>query len=350
MIRSTSTPNTARLAHIHKDVYDPDARLVLHYGDLSSLGQLSQLISDVEPDEVYHLGSQSHVHVSFEMPEYTGEITGVGATRLLEAIRTSGSSARFYQASSSEMFGNTPPPQNETSRFSPRSPYAASKLYAHWMTVTYREGYKLFASSGILFNHESPRRSETFVTRKISKAVARIKAGEQEKLFLGNLDAKRDWGYAPEYVEGIWSILQQPAPDDYVFGTGESHTIREFVEEAFGYAGLDWRKHVETDSQYVRPAEIHDLRADSSKARERLGWSPKVSFRELVWLMVDADLEAVNLPAVGDGKATVIREFGTWHSWANTTAGMPTGTAARLDPLPAFKRQQDSESRSDSPE
>ena len=327
LIRRASTFNTTRIDHIYKDPHEPDASLFLHYGDLGNLEQVSNLIYNIRPDEIYHLGAQSQVQVSFDMPEYTGDVTGLAATRILEAVRRSGIGARMYQASSSEMFGSTPPPQNERSPFVPRSPYAVSKLYAYWMAVNYREGYDIFAANGILFNHESPRRGETFVTRKITRAIARIRAGLQDKVYLGNLDARRDWGYAPEYVEAMWTVLQQDEPDDFVIGTGESHSVRELLEEAFGYAGLDWGKHVESDLRYLRPTEPEHLRADPSKAREKLGWSPKVGFRELVRIMVDADLEATGITPVGEGRAAVGQLFGGWHSWDNVRAGMATTDA-----------------------
>jgi GDPmannose 4,6-dehydratase len=264
----------------------------LVYGDLNDASSLNKVIRTVQPDEIYHLGAQSHVRVSFDVPEYTGEITGLGAVRLLEATRESGLKAKFYNASSSEMFGAAPPPQNEQTPFVPRSPYAAAKVYAHWMTVNYREGYGLFACNGILFNHESPRRGETFVSRKITKAVARIKHGLQAKVYLGNLDAKRDWGFAGDYVEAMWMMMQQDKPDDYVIATGETHTVRELLDEAFGYAGLDWTKHVEVDPRYYRPTEVDVLLGDASKARKKFGWQPKVRFPELVRMMVDADMKA----------------------------------------------------------
>lgn len=299
LIRKASTFNTQRIDHIYQDPHDSAPRLFLHYGDLSNLEQISNLVYSVRPDEVYHLGAQSHVQVSFEMPEYTGQVTGLSTTRLLETIRRSGIRTRFYQACSSEMFGNTPPPQNELSAFRPRSPYAAAKLYSYWMVANYRDGYNMFGVNGILFNHESPRRGETFVTRKITRAVADILADRQQVLYLGNLNARRDWGYAPEYVEAMWLMLQQAEPEDYVLGTGEAHTVQEFVEEAFGYAGLDWHEHVKIDPRYLRPAEVDHLQADASKAKEKLGWRPRVSFRELVHIMVDADLEAIGLEPIG---------------------------------------------------
>lgn len=302
LIRRASTFNTGRLEHLYRDPHDPDVRLFLHYGDLANSEQLTNLIYNVRPEETYHLGAQSHVKVSFEMPEYTGDVSGLGTTRVLESIRRSGIKTRFYQASSSEMFGDAPPPQNERTPFRPRSPYAAAKVYAYWMTVNYREAYTLWASNGILFNHESPRRGETFLTRKVSTAIARILAGRQRKLYLGNLDAKRDWGYAPEYAEAMWLMLQQDDPDDYVIGTGEAHSVREFVEEAFGYANLDWKEHVEVDPRYLRPTEVTVIIADARKAKERLGWEPRIKFVELVRVMVDADMEAEGLTPIGEGK------------------------------------------------
>jgi len=315
IIRRASTFNTERLDHIYRDPHKPDARLFLHFGDLSSGEQLSNLVYNVEPEEIYHLGAQSHVRVSFDMPEYTGDVTGLGTARMLEAIRRSGIKTRFYQASSSELFGSAPPPQNENTPFRPRSPYAAAKLYSYWMTVNYREGYGLFASNGILFNHESPRRGETFVTRKITRAVAHILAGKQQELYLGNLNARRDWGYAPEYVEGMWRILQQENADDFVLGTGEEHSVREFVEEAFGYVRLDWEKYVKTDPRYLRPTEVDCLIANCAKAREQLSWEPRITFAELVRIMVDADLEAAGLQAVGAGNKILLQKFHSWHQW-----------------------------------
>uniref|UniRef100_A0A7V3J9I5 GDP-mannose 4,6-dehydratase n=1 Tax=candidate division CPR3 bacterium TaxID=2268181 RepID=A0A7V3J9I5_UNCC3 len=302
LMRRASTFNTHRIDHIYIDPHLQGARFFLHYGDLSDSGQLTNLIYNIQPEEIYHLGAQSHVRVSFDTPEYTGDITGLGTTRLLESIRRSGIKTKLYQASSSEMFGSAPPPQNENTPFQPRSPYAAAKVYAYWMVRNYRDGYNLFACNGILFNHESPRRGETFVSRKISRAVANILAGKQKKLYLGNLKAKRDWGYAPEYVVCQWLMLQQDKPDDYVIGTGESHTVQEFVEEAFSYAGLDWKEYVEIDPKYFRPTEVDHLQADISKARKVLGWEPKVRFRELVKIMVDADLELIGLKPIGEGK------------------------------------------------
>ena len=292
IIRRASSFNTQRLEHIYSDPHSPKHKLILHYGDLSDASGLSRLIAKIQPDEVYNLAAQSHVRVSFDAPEYTADIVGTGTIRLLEAIREVGLKPRFYQASSSEMYGKVMEvPQTETTPFYPRSPYACAKVYSYWITVNYRESYGLHASNGILFNHESPRRGETFVTRKITRAVAAIKLGRQDKLFMGNLDAKRDWGYAKEYVEAMWLMLQQPEPDDYVIATGETHSVREFLEVSFGHLGLDWKKHVEIDPRYYRPAEVDLLIGDPSKAKKKLGWVPKVTFTELAKLMVDADLK-----------------------------------------------------------
>jgi GDPmannose 4,6-dehydratase len=290
LIRRSSSFNTQRVEHIYHDPHESGVHFRMHYGDLSDSGSLINLIRQLEPNEIYHLGAQSHVKVSFEVPEYTADATGMGTIRMLEAIRASGVNTRFYQASSSEMYGAAPPPQNEETPFHPRSPYGVSKVFAFWSAVNYREAYGTFASNGILFNHESIRRGETFVTRKISRAVARIKAGMQDKLYLGNLDASRDWGYAPEYVEAMWMILQQDEPEDFVIATGEAHTVREFVELAFDRVGLDWQRHVEIDPRYFRPAEVESLCGDPAKAREKLGWKAKTSFEELVALMVDGDV------------------------------------------------------------
>jgi GDPmannose 4,6-dehydratase len=316
VIRRASTFNTRRIDHIYQDPHDRGVNLHLHYGDLSSGDQMINLIYKIQPDEIYNLGAQSHVKVSFEMPEYTASVTALGTTRLLEAIRDSGIKTRFYQASSSEMFGNAPAPQNERTCFQPRSPYAAAKLYSYWMTVNYREAYGLHACNGILFNHESPRRGETFVTRKITRSLAQIKTGRIKKLYLGNLHAKRDWGYAPEYAESMWRILQQDEPDDYVIGTGEAHSVREFVEEAFSYAGLDWHEFVEVDVRYMRPTEVDVLIADAAKARQKLGWQPKTTFKELVRIMVDADMEAAGVQPIGEGRKILESKFSTWHQWA----------------------------------
>ena len=292
LIRRASTFNTKRINHLYVDPHVSDARLFLHYGDLSDGGQLTNLVYNIQPDEIYHLGAQSHVKVSFDMPEYTGDVTALGTTRLLESIRRSGIKTRFYQASSSEMFGSTPPPQNEHTSFHPRSPYAAAKVYAYWMTVNYREGYNLFACNGILFNHESPRRGETFVTRKITRAVANIIAGNQKILYLGNLEAKRDWGFAGDYVEAMWLMLQQDEPDDYVVATGKTYSVREFVEKVFNRLELDWEKYVEIDPRYFRPTEVETLLGDPTKAKEKLGWTPRITFKELVAEMVREDLKS----------------------------------------------------------
>ena len=292
IIRRASSFNTQRLERIYSDPHSPKHKLILHYGDLSDASGLSRLIAKIQPDEVYNLAAQSHVRVSFDAPEYTADIVGTGTIRLLEAIREVGLKPRFYQASSSEMYGKVMEvPQTETTPFYPRSPYACAKVYSYWITVNYRESYGLHASNGILFNHESPRRGETFVTRKITRAVAAIKLGRQDKLFLGNIDSKRDWGFAKEYVEAMWLMLQQPEPDDYVIATGETHSVREFLEVSFGHLGLDWKKHVEIDPRYYRPAEVDLLIGDPSKAKKKLGWVPKVTFTELAKLMVDADLK-----------------------------------------------------------
>ncbi len=291
LIRRSSTFNTDRIDHLYRDFHDPEARLLLHYGDLSVSGQLTDLIHSIDPDEIYHLGAQSHVRVSFDMPEYTGDITGLGTLRLLEAIRKSGNRAKFYQASSSEMFGAAPPPQCETTPFQPQSPYAAAKVYAYYVVRNYRDAYKLFASNGILFNHESPRRGETFVTRKITQAATRIKLGLQDKLYLGNLEAKRDWGYAGDYVEAMWLMLQQEEPDDYAIATGETHSVREFAEKVFAKLDLDYGQYVAIDPRYFRPTEVDVLLGDSSKARKALGWEPKVNFDQLIDMMIAADME-----------------------------------------------------------
>jgi GDPmannose 4,6-dehydratase len=292
VIRRSSSFNTARIDSIYQDPHVPDVRLRLVYGDLNDASSLNRIIRTIQPDEIYNLGAQSHVRVSFDVPEYTAEVTGVGTVRLLEAIRESGIKPKFYQASSSEMFGKVQEiPQRETTPFYPRSPYGVSKLYSHWITVNYREAYNLFACSGILFNHESPRRGETFVTRKITKAAARIKLRLQHDLFLGNLDAKRDWGYAGDYVEAMWLMMQQEEPDDYVIATGETHTVREFLDVAFGHLGLDWKQYVKIDPKYYRPTEVDLLIGDATKARKQLKWEPKVRFKQLATMMVDADLE-----------------------------------------------------------
>jgi GDPmannose 4,6-dehydratase len=315
LIRRASTFHTQRIDHLYQDPHDPETRLFLHYGDLSDSSQLTNLFYEVRPEEVYHLGAQSHVRVSFDMPDYTGDITGLGTVRLLEAIRKSGVRCRLYQASSSEMFGDAPAPQSEKTPFQPRSPYGAAKLYAYWLSRNYREGYHLFACNGILFNHESPRRGETFVTRKITRSIANILVGKQKKLYLGNLQARRDWGYAPEYVEAMWLMLQQDVPDDYVIGTGDAHAVQEFLEEAFSYADLDWQKYVEIDPRYFRPTEVEFLLADPAKAREKLGWQSRVTFKELMKIMVDADMEVVGLESPGEGKKIMEEKFSHWHRW-----------------------------------
>jgi GDPmannose 4,6-dehydratase len=336
LIRRASTFNTHRIDHVYMDPHAEGARLFLHYGDLSDSGQLANLIYNIQPDEIYHLGAQSHVRVSFDIPEYTGDVTAMGTTRILDAVRRSGIRAKFYQASSSEMFGAAPPPQSEATSFYPRSPYAAAKLYAYWMTVNHREAYNLFACNGILFNHESPRRGETFVTRKITRALANMVAGRQKKLYLGNLDARRDWGFAPEYVEMMWLMLQQDSADDYAVGTGESHSVREFVQLVYSYGGieLEWvGKGVEEkgivrsvelaaesikigeaiigiDPRYFRPTEVTHLRADITKARKKLGWEPRTTFEELAKIMVDYDLKMVGIAPPGEGmKASRCKGF-----------------------------------------
>ena len=295
IIRRSSSFNTDRIMHIYQDPHDADVRLHLHYGDLSSPSQLARLITKIEPTEIYNLGAQSHVMVSFEVPEYTGDVTALGAIRLLEAIRESRVECRFYQASSSEMFGSSPPPQNENTPFHPRSPYAVAKVYAHWATVNYREAYGLHASNGILFNHESPRRGETFVTRKVTMAIPKLLKGTQDSLFLGKLDARRDWGHARDYMDAAFLIVQNDRPGDWVIGTGIDHSVREFVEAAFGLVGMDWEQYVKIDPRYFRPAEVEALRADASKARRELNWKPTVDFDQLVKEMVIAELKANGL-------------------------------------------------------
>lgn len=294
LLRRASSFNTQRLEPIYKDPHESGVRFFMHYGDLSDSGSLVNLIRDLQPDEIYNLGAQSHVKVSFDVPEYTADATGMGTIRILEALRASGTASRFYQASSSEMFGSSPPPQNESTPFHPRSPYGVAKMFAYWTTVNYREAYGMFASNGILMNHESPRRGETFVSRKITRAVARIKAGIQDRLYLGNLDARRDWGYAPEYVGAMWMMLQQEQPDDFVIATGQSHSVKEFAELAFDHAGLDWERHTHVDPRYNRPSEVDYLLGDASKAKEVLGWEPETSFEDLVRLMVDADVKLLD--------------------------------------------------------
>lgn len=299
LVRRTSTFNRARIDHLATNTHGDGAKLLLHYGDLADINSLRRLLFDVMPGEIYHLAAQSHVRVSFEVPEYTADTTGLGTLRILEAVRDfeerTGKKAKFYQASSSEMFGSAPPPQNENTPFYPRSPYACAKVFAYHTTVNYREAYNIFAVNGILFNHESARRGETFVTRKITRGVARIKEGLDKELFLGNLEARRDWGHAPEYMEAAWRMMQRERPDDFVIATGKTHSVREFVEEAFRLVGLDWQQHVKIDRRYFRPTEVENLVGDATKARMLLGWEPKVGFEELVKIMVDADLRALGL-------------------------------------------------------
>lgn len=311
--RQTSTFNTWRIDHIYKDLHEANGRLFLHYGDLTDSEEISNIIYNVKPDEVYHLGAQSQVRISFDTPSYTGDVTALGTTRLLEVIRRSGLPLKFYQASSSEMFGASRPPQSETTAFQPRSPYAAAKAYAYWMVRNYRDGYGMFACNGILFNHESPRRGETFVTRKVTRAITAIKSGKQSMLYLGNLDARRDWGFAPEYVEVMWKMLHMKKPDDFVIGTGETHTVKEFVDLCFAYAGLNAHKYVRIDKRYFRPTEVFELVADNSKAKKHLHLDLKVRFKDLVKIMLDADMRAQGLEPVGEGDAILKRHFP--HRW-----------------------------------
>jgi GDPmannose 4,6-dehydratase len=322
VIRKASTFNTYRISHLYVDPRKGYTKFFIHYGDLADTGLMAHLLYNLRPDEFYHLGAQSHVRVSFDMPEYTGDITGLGTLRVLEAIRQSGIRTKFYQASSSEMFGAAPAPQCETTAFCPRSPYAVAKVYAYWSTVNYREAYDLFATNGILFNHESPRRGETFVTRKITRAIANILSKREAKLFLGNLKARRDWGFAPEYVECQWRMLQKDKPGDYAIGTGESHSVEEFLEEAFSYVNLDWRAYVEIDPMYFRPTEADHLCADTTKAKRELDWSPRVAFRDLVKIMVDADVRAVGLQPPGEGDK-ILRERG--FDWIMGRSGSKFG-------------------------
>jgi GDPmannose 4,6-dehydratase len=331
LIRRASTFNTKRIDHLYRDPHNgAQAKLRLHYGDVTSAGSLLDIIYNIRPEEIYHLAAQSHVRVSFDLPEYTGDVTGLGAVRILEAIRQSGHKTRFYQASSSEMFGSAPPPQSEATVFEPCSPYAAAKVYAYWLTRNYRQGYDLFAANGILFNHESVRRGETFVTRKISRALAAILSGKQEYLYLGNLEARRDWGYAPEYVEAMWLMLQQDEAADIVIGTGETYSVREFLAEAFSYVGLDWEEYVRIDPRYFRPTEVDVLRADASKARTLMGWEPRVHFHELVRIMVDADLELAGLSSPGDGQRILQERFNTWHHWEDQITSMEAVNTRQL--------------------
>ena len=320
LVRRSSSLNTSRIAHIFPETEiagtaQSGTGLFLHYGDLSDSEQISNIMGKVKPDEVYNLAAQSHVRVSFDTPEYTGNITGLGTTRLLEAARRSNTGVRFYQASSSEMFGGSNPPQNEETPFYPRSPYACAKVYSYWMTRNYREGYDMYACNGILFNHESPRRGETFVTRKITRGIARIVSGKEKTLALGNLDAKRDWGFSPEYVECMWMMLQQGSPDDFVIGTGETHSVAEFVDAAFEYAGLDRDRHVMIDQKYFRPTEVDVLIADPVKAEKKLGWKSRVRFGDLVKIMVDADLREFGVDPIGEGDEILAKRFG--KKWWN---------------------------------
>ncbi len=309
IVRRGSTFNRERIDHIHRDSHEKGTRLFLHYGDLSDGEQISDVIYNLKPDEIYHLGAQSHVRVSFDLAEYTANITGLGTTRILEAIRRSKKAVRFYQASSSEMFGSAKPPQNENTIFQPRSPYACAKLYSYWMAKNYREGYNLFICNGILFNHESPRRGENFVTRKVTMGVASILAGRQKALYMGNLSAKRDWGFTPEYVDAMYRMLQQKSSDDYVVATGETHSVQEFIKEAFAYVGLDWKKYVKIDPRYYRATEVDVLLGDNRKAKKQLKWSPKVTFKDLVKIMVDADMRKAGITPVGEGDAIILKKF-----------------------------------------
>jgi len=309
LVRRSSSFNRNRIDHLYKDPHLPETNFFLHYGDLSVSGQLIDIIYNIKPDEIYNLGAQSHVKVSFDLPEYTGDITALGTTRLLESIRRSGVKTKFYQASSSEMYGDAPSPQDENTPFRPRSPYAASKVYSFWMVKNYREGYNLFACNGILFNHESPRRGETFVTRKITRGIANILAKKDKKIYLGNMEARRDWGFAPEYIRAMWLMLQQDTPDDYVIGTGETHSVKEFVQTAFDYLNMDWKNCVEIDPKYFRPTEVENLRSNPTKAKKQLKWHSNITFKELVYIMVDYDLDLVGIPSPGRGK-NILKEKG----------------------------------------
>ena len=309
IIRRASTFNTSRIDHMLVDPHTEGARLFLHYGDLADSEQLSNIIYNVKPEEIYHLGAQSHVRVSFDVPEYTGNISGLATTRILEMLRRSERKIRLYQASSSELYGTSPPPQDESTPFRPRSPYGCAKAYAFWMATNYREGYGVFVTNGILFNHESPRRGEVFVTRKITRAIAKILTKKQDKLYIGNLDAKRDWGYAPEYVESMWKMLQLNSPGDYVIGTGEQHSVCEFIDRAFSYAGLSYENYLEIDKRYFRPTEVDSIVANPAKARRELGWDPKVRFDDLIKIMVDVDMRACGLKPIGEGDELVAKKF-----------------------------------------
>jgi GDPmannose 4,6-dehydratase len=321
IVRKASSFNTPRLSHLYVDPHKGDVKFLIHYGDLAESGQMTHLIYNLQPDEIYHLGAQSHVKVSFDLPEYTGDITGLGTLRIMECIRRSGIKCKVYQASSSEMFGAAAAPQSETTPFHPRSPYAAAKLFAYWTAINYREAYDIFVCNGILFNHESPRRGETFVSRKITRAIASIVAGLEKKLYLGNLKARRDWGFAPEYVTCQWLMLQQDRPGDYVIGTGESHTVEDFARESFAYVGLDWQDYVEVDPRYFRPTEVDHLCADIRKAKKELNWSPKVSFSELVKIMMDADLRAVGVVPPGQGEKILKTKDLNWIQGSDRAGG-----------------------------
>lgn len=315
IIRRSSTFNTVRIDNIYVDPHEEGAKLYLHYGDLSDSGQISNIVYNIKPEEIYHLGAQSHVRVSFDVPEYTGDITAMGTIRILEAIRRSGNGIKFYQASSSEMFGEAQPPQSESTPFMPRSPYACAKVYSYWITRNYRDAYNIFACNGILFNHESPRRGETFVTRKITRGIASILSGKDRYLFLGNLSARRDWGFSPEYVEFMWGMLQKDSAEDFVIGTGEAHSVKEFLESAFSYAGLDLQDYVRIDKRYFRPTEVESLLSNSGKARREMNWHPKVTFEDLVKIMVDADMRAMGLQPIGEGDELLKKKFPErwWH-------------------------------------
>jgi len=312
IIRKASTFNTHRIDHLYKDPHLEDVSFFLHYGDITDLSSLSFLIAEIQPDEIYNMAAQSHVRVSFDLPVHTGQVTGIGTACLLEAVRRSGQENRFYQASSSEMFGQSPPPQNETTPFYPRSPYAAAKMYSYWMTVNYRESYGIHACNGILFNHESPRRGETFVTRKIAMAVARIVAGKQNRLYLGNLDAKRDWGFAPEYIVGMADVLHHEPAEDFVLGTGSSYSVKDFLHFCFDYVGLDWERYLEIDSRYFRPTEVDHIRADASKARQQLGWSPKIRAPDLAKILVDYEMMALGLESPNESEKILLKTGLDW--------------------------------------
>jgi GDPmannose 4,6-dehydratase len=309
IIRRASTFNTVRIEHIYQDPHVKESRLHLYYGDLAESGEISRIIKRAKPQEIFHLGAQSHVKVSFETPEYTSNITALGTLRILETMRENERKIRLYHASSSEMFGVSPPPQDESTPLQPRSPYAVAKAFSHWMATNYRDGYGLYISNGILFNHESPRRGETFLTRKVTRGIAGILGGKQKKIYLGNLESRRDWGFAPEYVEAIWRMMQLDSATDFVIGTGESHSVREFVEKALQYAGLPFEKHIEVDTRYFRPIEVEALRANSQKARRQIGWEPKIKFDDLVKVLVDADMRLAQLEPPGEGDSVLAKKF-----------------------------------------